>query len=315
MTAKKSSKTSSPKHLLTIKDLSVKDIENILKLSEKYATLNKKQNKATSLLKGRTLINLFFENSTRTRTSFEVAGKRLGLDVVNMDVATSSAAKGETLLDTAATLNAMNPDFIVVRHSESGAVELLSRKVNCAVINAGDGCFSHPTQALLDALTIKQKLGKFKGLNVAICGDILHSRVARSNIELLTKMGANVRLAAPKTLMPADAKSLADGAEIEIYNQIEPAIKNADIIMMLRLQKERMQGSFFPSEREYFYYFGLNKSKLQLAKPNAFVMHPGPINRGLEIDSEIADDINKSLILQQVEMGVAVRQAVLEVLA
>jgi aspartate carbamoyltransferase catalytic subunit len=301
----------SKNHLLSIKELSVKDIELILTLAEKYADQNRKANKSSLTLKGRTLINLFFENSTRTRTSFELAGKRLGLDVINMDVATSSAAKGETLLDTAATLNAMQPDFIVVRHNESGAAELLARKVNCAVINAGDGWFSHPTQALLDALTIKRRLGKFKGKIVAICGDILHSRVARSNIELLTKMGAEVRIAAPKTLMPAQAESLG----VKVYNNLEPALADADIIMMLRLQKERMQGGFFPSEREYFYYFGLDKRKLALAKPNAFVMHPGPINRGLEIDSEIADDINKSLILEQVEMGVAVRQAVLEALS
>lgn len=307
------------KHLIDIKSLSKQDIEHILELSEKFVASNRNHGKTSkmqgisslnSALQGKTLINLFFENSTRTRTSFELAGKRLGLDVINMDVDTSSAKKGETIIDTALTLNAMHPDYIVVRHAESGVPELLSQKVNCSVINAGDGWNAHPTQALLDALTIKRKLGKFKGLNITISGDIMHSRVARSNIELLNKMGANVRVCAPKTLLPKDIENLG----VAVFDDMDKAVENADIIMMLRLQKERMKGAFFPSEREYFYYFGLDRRKLNKAKPSVMVMHPGPINRGLEIDSEIADDINKSLILEQVEMGVAVRQAVLEAL-
>jgi aspartate carbamoyltransferase catalytic subunit len=298
------------KDLLDIKSLSILDIEYILELSKKYIDLNRRKQKSTNLLQGKTLINLFFENSTRTKTSFELAAKRLSADVINMDTDTSSIQKGETLLDTALTLNAMHPDFIVIRHGESGVVQLLAEKLECSVINAGDGWNAHPTQALLDALTIKNNIGKFKNLIVTISGDILHSRVARSNIQLLTKMGAKVRLAAPKTLIPQDIEA----ENIEVFNSLEEAIIDADIVMMLRLQKERMSGAFIPSEREYFYYFGLDKKKLSKAKDSVLVMHPGPINRGLEIDSSIADDINKSLILQQVEMGVAVRQAILEAL-
>ncbi len=296
----------SHKHLTDTKNLSKEDIEHILSLAENYV----KNSNYPQKLKGKTLINLFFENSTRTRTSFELAGKRLGVDVINMDVETSSAKKGETIIDTALTLNAMKADYIVVRHSESGVPELLSRKVNCSVINAGDGWNSHPTQALLDALTIKRRLGKFEGLNILISGDILHSRVARSNIDTLNKLGAKIRVCAPKTLLPKGIEKL----NVEVFSDMDLAVQNVDIIMMLRLQKERMKGGFFPSEREYFYYFGLDRRKLNKAKPSVLVMHPGPINRGLEIDSEIADDINKSLILDQVEMGVAVRQAVLEAL-
>jgi aspartate carbamoyltransferase catalytic subunit len=294
------------KHLIDIKSLSKADIEHILNISEKYITTKK----PSKILSGKTLFNVFFENSTRTRTSFELAGKRLGADVINMDIETSSAKKGETLLDTALTLNAMQPDFIVVRHGESGAPELLSQKLNCSVINAGDGWNAHPTQALLDALTIKSRLGKFEDLNVVIAGDILHSRVARSNMRLLTKMGANVRVVAPKTLMPKNVEEYG----VKAFYNFKEALKEADIVMMLRLQKERMTGAYIPSEREYFHYFGLDEEKLKIAKPNVFVMHPGPINRGLEIASEIADDINRSLILQQVAMGVAVRQGVLEAL-
>jgi len=299
------------RHLLGIEGLAPEDITAILNLAEKYIDINRKSNKKLDILKGRTLINIFFENSTRTRSSFELAGKRLGADVINMSVKTSSISKGETLIDTASSLNAMNPDFIVIRHPESGAVHLISQKVNCSVINGGDGSHEHPTQALLDALTIKRRRGKIKGLTVAICGDILHSRVARSNILLLTKMGANVRIVAPPTLMPAEAESL--GAKV--YTDMKKCIKDVDVIMMLRLQKERMSGCFIPSQREYFKLYGLDKEKLSYAKNNVFVMHPGPINRGLEIDSELADDINKSVILDQVEMGVAVRQAILELLA
>ena len=298
------------KNLIDIKSLSVSDIEFLFSLSDNYIKLNRSDKKKSDILYGKTLINIFFENSTRTLMSFEIAGKRLSADVVNMDVSKSSTNKGETLLDTAQTLNAMHPDFIVVRHSDSGAVELLSQKVNCSVINAGDGWNSHPTQALLDGLTIKKRKGKFKDLIVVISGDIAHSRVARSNISLLNKMGARVRVAAPRTLLPSDIESL----NVEVYDDLEKAVVNADIVMMLRLQKERMNAGLIPSEREYFYYFGLNAKKLSKAKDSCLVMHPGPINRGLEIDSEIADDLNRSLILEQVEMGVSVRQAILEAL-
>lgn len=298
-------------HLLGIEGLSKRDILQILDIAEKYVQKNRQQDKKETLLRGRTLINLFYENSTRTRTSFELAGKRMGADVINMSVDSSSVKKGETLLDTAMTLNAMHPDFIVVRHPESGAVHLLAKKVNCAVINGGDGSHEHPTQALLDALTIRHHKGSLEGLTVAICGDISHSRVARSNILLLNTMGAEVRLIAPATLMPSHAASL--GAT-PYYNLCE-GVKDCDIIMMLRVQHERMEGPYIPSIREYFEFFGLNEEKLALAKTDALVMHPGPINRGVEIDSALADDINRSVILDQVEMGVAVRQAVLELLA
>lgn len=272
---------------------------------------NREIDKKHSILRGRTVINLFFENSTRTRTSFELAGKRLGADVINMSAESSAIKKGETLIDTAMTLNAMHPDFVVVRHPESGAVQLLSEKMRGSVINAGDGSHEHPTQALLDALTIRQRRGKIEGLRIAICGDIVNSRVARSNILLLKTMGAEVRMIAPATLMPSHPEVL--GAT-PYYNLAE-GIEDCDIIMMLRIQMERMNSRAIPSVREYFEYFGLNEKKLALAKPDALVMHPGPINRGVEIDTELADDINRSIILDQVEMGVAVRQAVLEVLA
>ncbi len=298
------------RHLLSIDDLSAADIGAILSLAERHIERNRAPDKKHVILKGRTLINLFFENSTRTRTSFELAGKRLGADVINMSVAASSVKKGETLIDTAMTLNAMHPDAIAVRHGESGAVHLLARKVNCSVINAGDGWHEHPTQALLDALTIVKRRSELKGLTVAICGDILHSRVARSNIKLLNKMGARVRIIAPPTLMPSSPESF--GAEV--FYDMRKGLEGCDIIMMLRLQLERMSGSFVPSIREYFHLYGLDRSKLGCAKPDALIMHPGPINRGVEIDSELADDIHRSIILDQVEMGVAVRQAVLETL-
>lgn len=307
-------KTPSPpfqhRHLLGIDGLSRDDATAILDLAEGYIEKNRQPDKKHPILKGRTLINLFFENSTRTRTSFELAGKRLGADVINMSVASSSVKKGETLIDTAMTLNAMHPDCISIRHNESGAVHLLARKVNCSVINAGDGCHEHPTQALLDALSIRRHKGKIEGLTVAICGDILHSRVARSNIMLLTLMGAKVRLIAPPTLMPA----FPPIAGVEKYFNMREGLKGCDIIMMLRLQMERMEGNFIPSIREYFHFYGLDNSKLACAKPDALIMHPGPINRGVEIDSQLADDVERSLILDQVEMGVAVRQAVLELL-
>lgn len=290
--------------------MSREDITFLLDVSEKYVEQNQQLDKKVSALRGRTVINLFFENSTRTRTSFELAGKRLGGDVINMSVSTSSIKKGETLIDTAMTLNAMHPDALVVRHADSGAVHLLAEKVNCSVINAGDGRHEHPTQALLDALAIRRRLGHLEGLNVAICGDVAHSRVARSNIHLLSIMGARVRVVAPPTLIPAGLERL--GAEI--HHDMREGLKDCDIVMMLRLQTERMQGGFVPSQREYFRLYGLDYEKLQSAKPNALIMHPGPMNRGVEIDSVVADDIDRSLIREQVEMGVAVRMAVLETL-
>jgi aspartate carbamoyltransferase catalytic subunit len=299
------------RHLLGIDGLSRDDVYMILDLAEQYAAKNREKDKKHPILKGRTLINLFFENSTRTRTSFELAGKRMGADVINMSVSSSSVKKGETLIDTAMTLNAMHPDFIAVRHPESGAVHLLARKVECAVINGGDGCHAHPTQALLDAMTIRQHKGKIEGLTIAICGDILHSRVARSNMQLLTLMGAKVRVIAPPTLMLACPEQYG----VEVFHDMRKGLKGCDIIMMLRLQLERMEGNFIPSLREYFHFYGLDEEKLSHAKPDALIMHPGPINRGVEIDSKLADDINRSAILQQVEMGVAVRQAVLELLS
>lgn len=307
----KSSKTVQHKHLLGIDGLSKAEAMQFLDLARRHIEKNRQSDKKDATLKGRTLINLFFENSTRTRTSFELAGKRLGMDVINMSVATSSAKKGETLIDTAMTLNAMHPDVIAVRHPESGAPHLLAKKVNCSVINAGDGCHEHPTQALLDALAILQHRGKIEGLTVAICGDILHSRVARSNIKLLRLLGANVRMIAPRTLTPAAPESFG----VEIFHDMRKGLEGCDIIMMLRLQMERMESNFIPSVREYFHYFGLDKEKLKYAKSDALVMHPGPINRGVEIDTELADDIDRSIILDQVEMGVAIRQAVLEVLS
>jgi len=298
-------------HLLGIEGISVGEITALLDLADDYVTLGRSAEKKLGLLKGRTLINLFFEASTRTQSSFELAGKRLGADVLNMSVKTSSVSKGETLIDTATTLNAMRPDILVVRHQDSGAAELLSRKLDCCVVNAGDGSHEHPTQALLDALTIRRRRGSFEGLIVTICGDVLHSRVARSNIGLLSKMGARVRLAAPRTLLPADADRLG----VEIFTDMRAALAGADIVMMLRLQQERMAGAFVPSTREYFRFYGLDREKLKLAKPGALVMHPGPMNRGVEIDSTVADDIEVSVIQEQVEMGVAIRMAVLDALS
>jgi aspartate carbamoyltransferase catalytic subunit len=298
------------RHLLGIEGLSPAEIERLLDLAHSYADLPRDDERARKVLRGRTVINLFFETSTRTSTSFELAAKRLGGDVITMSVGTSSIKKGETLLDTAMTLNAMKPDVMVVRHNESGAVNLLSQKVDGSVINAGDGRHEHPTQALLDALTIRRRLGKLNGLLVAICGDILHSRVARSNIHLLTKMGARVRVIAPLTLLPSNI----DRMGVEVFTDMRKGLKDVDIVMMLRLQLERMQGAYVPSTREYFRFYGLDYVKLALAKPDALIMHPGPMNRGVEIDSEVADDINRSVIREQVEMGVAVRMACLDAL-
>ncbi|WP_088347990.1 MULTISPECIES: aspartate carbamoyltransferase catalytic subunit [Rhodomicrobium] len=298
------------KHLLGIKGLSPAEIIGLLDLADADADYNRRVTAKRDILRGRTQINLFFESSTRTQSSFELAGKRLGADVMNMAIKSSSIEKGETLLDTAVTLNAMRPDILIVRHHAAGAVELLAKKVDCAVVNAGDGEHEHPTQALLDALTIRRRKGRIDGLIVAICGDILHSRVARSNILLLNALGANVRVAAPSTLLPPATERMG----VEVYTKLDDAIAGADIIMMLRLQRERMTTSLVPSTREYFHFFGLDNEKLKKAKPDALVMHPGPINRGIEISSAVADH-PRSVIREQVEMGVAVRMAVLQVLA
>jgi aspartate carbamoyltransferase catalytic subunit len=299
------------RHLLAIEGLSPDIIGDLLNLAESYALLNRSGKTQRDRLRGRTLINLFFEDSTRTRTSFELAGKRLGADVINMSVSTSSVKKGETLLDTASTLNAMQCDLLVVRHDQSGAPNLLAQKVEAAVINAGDGMHEHPTQALLDALTIRRHRGKLEGLVIAICGDVAHSRVASSNIHLLNAMGSTVRVVGPPTLMPNSISELG----VTVFHDMAAGLEGADVVMMLRLQKERMSRNLVPSSREYFRYFGLDAQKLAHAKPDALVMHPGPMNRGVEIDSAIADDPEHSVIREQVEMGVAVRMAVLDVLS
>ena len=308
--APKSSFVLSRKHLLGIDGLSRAEIAGLLDLAEEFVELNRQIEKKRTSLRGRTQINLFFEVSTRTQMSFELAGKRLGADVMNMSASSSSMRKGETLIDTAMTLNAMHPDIIIVRHHASGAVELLARKVDCSVVNAGDGAHEHPTQALLDALTIRRNKGRLEGLTVAICGDILHSRVARSNIILLNCMGARVRVVAPSTLLPVGIQRFG----VDVARDMREGLDGADIVMMLRLQRERMNGSYVPSTSEYFQYYGLDEKKLSYAKPDALVMHPGPMNRGVEIDSIVADGA-QSLIREQVEMGVAVRMAVLEALA
>lgn len=301
----------SQRHLLAIEDLSRGEALDLITRARAFFPFVEGRIKKGNLLRGRTLINLFFENSTRTQSSFELAGKRLGADVVNMSVRTSSVAKGETLLDTAATLNAMAPDLLVVRHAASGAARLLSRKVDCSVINAGDGTHEHPTQALLDALTITETLGGVEGLTVAICGDVLHSRVARSNVALLTMLGARVRLVAPPTLLPCGVRNW--GADV--FTDMRAGLPGADVVMMLRIQQERMEGGFVPSRREYFWFYGLDDEKLALTGRKTFVMHPGPMNRGTEIDSAVADHKDASLIEKQVRMGLALRMAVLEALA
>jgi aspartate carbamoyltransferase catalytic subunit len=296
-------------HLLAIDDISPLEATALLDLAEKYVEVSRQIEKRHAVLQGRTQVNLFFEASTRTQSSFEIAGKRLGADVMNMAVANSAISKGETLLDTAMTINAMQPDFLVVRHQSSGAVELLAQKVTCAVINAGDGQHEHPTQALLDALTIRRHKKRFEGLIVAVCGDVLHSRVARSNIHLLNKLGAQVRVVAPSTLLPSGIANFG----VEVHHNMADGLANADVVMMLRLQLERMSGVFVPSSREYYRFFGLDAEKLKLARPECLVMHPGPMNRGIEIDSDVADG-PQSVIREQVEMGVAMRMAVLDAL-
>jgi len=296
------------KHLLGIQNLSVLEAKEILKESQNFIKLNRSGSKKLDVLRGKTQINLFFEPSTRTQSSFDLAGKRLGADVMSMNIVNSAIKKGETLMDTAMTLNAMHPDLIVIRHQDSGAPNLLSQKVNCAVINAGDGTREHPTQALLDALTIINSKGKIEGLRIAICGDIKHSRVARSNIYLMNMLGAEVNVIAPKTLMPDSINQLG----VKSFTSMKKGLESCDIVMMLRLQNERMQGSFLPSKREYYEYFGLTPEKLKYASKDALIMHPGPMNRGVEIDTKLADDINVSLVKEQVELGVAVRMACLK---
>ena len=299
------------RHLLGIQHLAPDEIRTVLDLADTYVDLNRRSIKRSDALAGMTQINMFFEASTRTQASFELAGKRLGADVMNMVVAQSSVKKGETLIDTALTLNAMHPDLLVVRHGASGAVNLLASKVTCAVLNAGDGRHEHPTQALLDALTIRRAKGRLQRLTVAICGDIAHSRVARSNLILLGKMENRLRLIGPPTLMPPGVAELG----CEVFDDMAEGLAGCDVVMMLRLQRERMDGGFVPSEREYYHRYGLDAEKLACAAPDAIVMHPGPMNRGVEIDGELADDINRSVIQDQVEMGVAVRMACMDLLA
>ncbi len=296
-------------HLLGIAHLSREDIVHVLDAAERWFFMSREETKNARVLHGRTIVNLFFESSTRTRTSFEVAGKRLGADVVNVSPQTSSVTKGETLLDTVKNLEALRADAIVLRHSASGAPDFVARHVKTAIVNAGDGSHEHPTQALLDAFTIRREKKRIEGLRIAICGDILHSRVARSNALLLGALGAEVRLCGPRTLMPRDAGVL--GPTASLHSRIETAVDSADVVMMLRIQNERLAGAMLASTREYARTFGLNERVLARAKPDAIVMHPGPINRGVEIDPRIADG-DRSVILDQVEGGVAVRMAVLE---
>ena len=297
-------------HLLSVEDLSIPEVDTLLNKANFYADANKQKGKIEKTLKRSTVITLFFETSTRTKTSFELAAKRLGANSIGINASASAIKKGETLIDTAMTLNAMHADVLIVRHPDSGAVKLLSEKVNCAVINAGDGTHEHPTQALLDALTIKRNKKKIKNLNIAICGDVLHSRVARSNILLLSKLGARLRIIAPPTLVPKNIENLG----IKVFTDMKKGLVDCDIVMMLRLQNERMKGLYVPSTKEYFKFYGLDYDKLKKAKKDALIMHPGPMNRGIEIDSSLADNLDRSLIHQQVEMGVAVRMACLEML-
>ena len=297
-------------HLVETADLTKKEIEHILDESKKYISFNKKKIKKINVLAGRTIFNLFFDDSTRTRTSFEVAAKRLGADLINVVVKDSSINKGETLLDTMTTINSMNPDVLIVRHPEEGISKKISETVDASVINAGDGSHEHPTQALLDALTIKNKFENFAKLKIAICGDILHSRVARSNIIILSKLGAKINVIGPKEWLPKSLKKLP----VNIYTEMKRGLHNCDIVMMLRIQKERIIGKIMPNQKTYFKKYGLDYSKLKYAKKNAFVMHPGPMNRGVEIDSKLADDVTRSLIQEQVAMGVAVRMACLDLI-
>jgi aspartate carbamoyltransferase catalytic subunit len=299
------------RHFLSAADLNIVQLGELLDLADSFVDFNRQTTKKLDLLKGRTMMNLFFESSTRTQSSFELAGKRLGADTVNMSPKSSSMSKGETLIDTAVTLNAMQPDLLIIRHASSGAAALLAQKVGCSVVNAGDGQHEHPTQALLDALAMRRAFGAVNGLRVAICGDVAHSRVARSNVAMLSILGAEVRLVGPPTLIPPGAETWG----VEIHHDMKSGLKGVDVVMMLRLQLERMQGALVPSTREYFRFFGLDRERLSHAAPGARVMHPGPMNRGVEIDSDVADDAKISLIQNQVEMGVAARMAVLASLA
>ncbi len=298
------------KNLLGTSDLSKEEILSVINLAEKYSNENNRNVRIPKILRNMTQINLFFENSTRTQVSFEIAGTKLGANIVNFPLRTSSQSKGETLLDLASTLNSMFPDILVIRHPNSGAVKLISEKVKCSVINAGDGNHEHPTQALLDAQTIRKRMGKINGLKIAICGDITHSRVARSNIFCLKTLGNQIRVIGPKTLIPRGIESLG----VEATHNMVDGLQDVDVVMVLRLQKERMVGSFFSSEREYFHSYGLDERKMRYAKPNAIIMHPGPMNRGIEIDGNLADDINRSVITKQVEIGLAIRMAILDLL-
>ena len=297
------------KDLLSINELSKSEIISIINNANSYYHDNKISSKK-KVLNNFTQINLFFENSTRTQVSFEIAGTLLGANVVNFPFNNSSQSKGETLLDLAATLNSMNPDILIIRHPNSGAVQLISEKVDCPVVNAGDGNHEHPTQALLDILTIKKRIGRIDNLKIAICGDIAHSRVARSNIFCHKKLGNKIRVIGPKTLIPKDIDKL--GVQV-FYNMIE-GLRDIDVVMVLRLQKERMDGGYFSSEREYFHLYGLDDRKMKYAKPSAIIMHPGPMNRGIEIDGDLADNLDKSVITMQVEAGLAIRMSVLELL-
>ena len=301
------------KDLLGIRDLSVEEIKILLQTADTFRDVSRREVKKVPALRGKTVINLFFENSTRTRTSFEIAAKRLSADAVNISTSTSSVAKGETLIDTALNLDAMAPHVIVVRHSSAGVPHQLAQISRASIVNAGDGANEHPTQALLDAMTIKEHKGEIAGLNVAILGDIVHSRVARSNVHLLTKLGAKVRVFGPNTLVPQDFLSLVEN-NLEISPTMEDALRDADVVIVLRIQRERMDNAFFPTMREYSIYYGLTKEKLKIAKPDAIVLHPGPMNRGIEIASDVADG-SHSLILNQVEYGLAVRMAVLYLLS
>ncbi len=296
------------KNLLGIEFLEPSDIYEILDKAKGFTQQDLSGKSVAQTLEGYNIINIFFENSTRTQTSFEIAGKRLGALVTSINVKDSSIKKGETLFDTALTLNAMKPDLIVIRHPYSGAVQLLSEKIDCSVINAGDGKHEHPTQALLDAMTVLRRKSRLSGLTVTICGDIAHSRVARSNIFLFGKLGNSIRLVGPATLVPDCFKEFG----VEVFNNMREGLKGADVVMMLRLQKERMDGGYVPSEREYFHFYGLDEEKLSQAKSDAIILHPGPMNRGVEIDSELADDLSRSAIQEQVEMGVSIRMAVIE---
>lgn len=297
-------------HLVETADLNKKQIQYILDEAKKFINFNKKRVKKSNILEGRTIFNLFFEDSTRTRTSFEVAAKRLGADLINVAVKDSSINKGETLLDTITTINSMSPDVLIVRHPEEGISKRISNNVDACVINAGDGSHEHPTQALLDALTIKNRFNNFSKLQIAICGDILHSRVAKSNIVILSKLGAKINVIGPKQWLPKNINKLP----VEVYTDMKKGLRNCDIVMMLRIQKERIVGKIMPNQRTYFNKYGLDYNKLKYAKKNAFVMHPGPMNRGVEIDSKLADDITRSLIQEQVAMGVAIRMACLDIL-